>query len=116
ERTTTDGGSAMTLRISRAFRALLFTLVASLSLAALPVQADSPAPAAAKVSAAETRASMRKLWEDHITYTRNYIISALGGLGDADAVAARLMKNQEEIGNAIKPFYGAAAGDKLTAL
>jgi phage terminase Nu1 subunit (DNA packaging protein) len=100
-------------------RALLFALVAVLGLVVAPVQAASPdaKPAAAqKVSAAETRASMRKLWEDHITYTRNYIISALGGLGDADAVAARLMKNQEEIGNAIKPFYGAAAGDKLTKL
>jgi len=65
---------------------------------------------------AELRAGMRKLWEDHITYTRNYIISALGNLPDADAVAARLMKNQEDIGNAVKPYYGDPAGAKLTAL
>ena len=64
----------------------------------------------------ELRLAMRKLWEDHITYTRNYIISALAGLPDADSVAARLMKNQEEIGNAIKPYYGSEAGDKLTTL
>ena len=74
------------------------------------------AASANKASAVETRMAMRKLWEDHITYTRNYIISALGGLGDADAVAARLMKNQEDIGNAIKPYYGDAAGTKLTGL
>ena len=59
---------------------------------------------------------MRKLWEDHITYTRNYIISAIGDLGDQQAVVARLMKNQEDIGDAIKPYYGAAGGAKLTRL
>jgi len=64
----------------------------------------------------ELRLAMRKLWEDHITYTRNYIISALAGLPDADSVADRLMKNQEEIGNAIKPYYGSEAGDKLATL
>jgi hypothetical protein len=67
-------------------------------------------------SAAELKLSMRKLWEDHITFTRNYIISALAGLPDADAVAQRLMKNQDEIGDAIKPFYGDEGGRKLTAL
>jgi len=52
----------------------------------------------------DLRLGMRKLWEDHIVYTRNYIISALAGLGDADAVAQRLLKNQDDIGDAIKPF------------
>jgi hypothetical protein len=37
--------------------------------------------------------AMRKLWEEHITYTRNYIISALAGLEDADKVAERLLRN-----------------------
>jgi hypothetical protein len=68
------------------------------------------------VQKAELRVAMRKLWEDHITYTRNYIISDLGGLGDTKAVADRLMKNQEDIGNAVKPYYGNDAGAKLTAL
>src|SRR6185436_8280340 len=58
----------------------------------------------------ELKTAMRKLWEDHITYTRNYIISALGELGDKDAVAKRLLKNQDEIGDAIKPYYGDDAG------
>jgi len=60
--------------------------------------------------------AMRKLWEDHITYTRTYIISALAGLPDTEAVAGRLLKNQDDIGDAIKPFYGHAAGKKLSAL
>lgn len=59
---------------------------------------------------------MRKLWEDHITYTRNYIISALAGLPDSDAVAKRLLQNQDDIGDAVKPYYGDAAGQKLATL
>ena len=52
--------------------------------------------------------AMRKLWEDHVTYTRNFIISSLAGLEDAGAVAERLLRNQDDIGNAIKPLYGEA--------
>jgi hypothetical protein len=75
------------------------------------------AAASAKMTPAdELRMGMRMLWEEHITYTRNYIISALADLPDRDAVAQRLLKNQDDIGNAIKPFYGDQAGQKLAAL
>jgi hypothetical protein len=67
-------------------------------------------------SAVDLREAMRKLWEDHITYTSFYITSALAGSDDAAKIAERLLKNQEDIGNAIKPVYGEAAGNKLTAL
>lgn len=60
--------------------------------------------------------AMRKLWTEHVVYTRLYIISAVNGSDDAKATAARLLKNQEDIGNAIVPYYGAAAGKKLTDL
>jgi hypothetical protein len=60
--------------------------------------------------------AMRKLWEDHITWTRIFIISAAGDLPDKAAATDRLLQNQVDIGNAIKPYYGDAAGDKLTAL
>ena len=62
------------------------------------------------------RSGMAKLWEDHITYTRNYIISALAGLEDGGTVAQRLLRNQDDIGDAIKPYYGEEAGEKLTVL
>ncbi|GAB3351952.1 hypothetical protein [Lysobacter tyrosinilyticus] len=65
-------------------------------------------PAAPRI--AEVRTAMRKLWEDHITYTRNYIISAFADLRDKDAIAKRLLANQNEIGTAIKPYYGDTAG------
>src|SRR3954462_12561398 len=62
------------------------------------------------------QAAVRKLWEDHITWTRIFIISAAADLSDKDAVTQRLLQNQVDIGNAIKPYYGNAAGDQLTAL
>jgi hypothetical protein len=61
-------------------------------------------------------AEMRKLWEDHVTWTRLAIISLESGTPDTDATVARLLRNQTDIGNAVKPFYGAAAGKQLTAL
>ena len=60
--------------------------------------------------------AMRKLWEDHITWTRNVIISFDADLPDLNAAITRLLQNQTDIGNAIKPYYGGAAGDRLTAL
>jgi hypothetical protein len=60
--------------------------------------------------------AMRKLWEDHITWTRLAIISFAHDLPDLQVTEARLLDNQVDIGNAIKPYYGRAAGNQLTAL
>jgi hypothetical protein len=59
---------------------------------------------------------MRKLWEDHVTWTRLAIISLTTGSPDTEATVGRLLRNQVDIGNAIKPFYGKAAGTQLTKL
>jgi hypothetical protein len=59
---------------------------------------------------------MRKLWEDHVTWTRLFIVSFAADLPDTDATAQRLLQNQIDLGDAIKPFYGEAAGSQLTAL
>ena len=59
---------------------------------------------------------MRRLWEDHITWTRLFIVSAVDDLPDRQATTERLLRNQRDIGNAIKPYYGRAAGNQLTKL
>ena len=59
---------------------------------------------------------MRRVWEDHVTWTRLAIISLTTGAPDTDATVGRLLKNQADIGDTIKPFYGDAAGQELTRL
>jgi hypothetical protein len=73
-------------------------------------------PAALSSKAAALRMDMRKLWEDHITWTRMAIISLETGTPDTQATVSRLLRNQTDIGNAIKPYYGRAAGNALTKL
>lgn len=75
-----------------------------------------PAAVAAQTSAAALKQDMRKLWTDHVVWTRDYIIAALADAPDAQAAATRLMKNQEDIGTAIGGVYGSAAGAEATRL
>jgi hypothetical protein len=72
--------------------------------------------ASAPMDPAAFHDDMRKLWEDHVSWTRLYVVSALADLPSKDATAQRLLRNQADIGNAVKPFYGDAAGEKLTGL
>ena len=59
----------------------------------------------------------RRLWIDHVLWTSNYITSATtAGTEDQKQVLSRLLKNQEDIGNSVKPICGEKAGNKLTDL
>ena len=110
-------------------------VVAALALAACGSDPDSAASAAPATAAATHEASdhttapatdridpvmfrqeMRKLWEDHVTWTRLYIVSAVAELADLDATAGRLLQNQADIGAAVATFYGDDAGAALTDL
>ena len=73
-------------------------------------------PKAISSSELALRQEMRRLWEDHVTWTRLAIISLTTDAPDTQATVGRLLRNQTDLGNAIKPFYGAAAGKQLTAL
>lgn len=67
-------------------------------------------------SADQLRTDLRVLWQDHVIYTRNVILNIMDGLPGTDEAVARLLQNQVDIGNAIKPVYGNEAGNKLTEL
>jgi prophage DNA circulation protein len=95
----------------------MLAILLAAALVAAPTSAPRPpAGSAAPLDRATFHDAMRQLWEDHITWTRLYIVSAAANLPDADQTAQRLLRNQTDIGDAIKPFYGDAAGERLTAL
>lgn len=60
--------------------------------------------------------SMRKLWEDRIMWTRLYLVDFANGSSLANSDATRLNKNQQDLGNALKPYYGQDAGNQLAKL
>jgi hypothetical protein len=101
-------------RFTRGFLALFCLTSAAYGTAAgmsagPPVVVESP-------SSAKLHDAMRKLWSDHVVWTRLYIIAAAANDASAPTASARLLRNQEDIGNAIAPYYGSAAGAKLTNL
>lgn len=58
----------------------------------------------------------KRLWIDHVLWTRSFIVSDLADLPDKEVVLERLLRNQDDIGNSIKPYYGEEAGNKLAKL
>jgi hypothetical protein len=104
--------------------ALLLALASALI--ALAAAREGPASAAATShmqhratitqSQLAFRQDMRKLWEDHITWTRLAIVSFAAGLPDLAATEQRLLRNQADIGDAVAPFYGRKAANRLTGL
>lgn len=67
-------------------------------------------------SKCDLRMNERKLWIDHVLWTRNFIVADMDSLEDKSNVLERLLKNQDDIGNSVKPYYGEEAGDKLSSL
>lgn len=67
-------------------------------------------------SMVDLKMNERKLWIEHVLWTRDLAISDIASLEDKDFELERLLKNQDDIGNSIKPYYGEEAGNKLSAL
>ena len=77
---------------------------------------DDTVHASARANRADFHDAMRQLWEDHIVWTRMVIVSAVDDMSDLPVAVDRLLRNQDDIGDTIKPFYGEAAGDELSRL
>jgi hypothetical protein len=110
---------------SRSARLTVAGLIAGLAAAlillfsgghASQAHASSMAPAQDTPKAVSFQRALDKLWEDHITWTRMVIVDFAAGLPDLKTAEVRLLQNQADIGNAIKPYYGIAAGNQLTKL
>ena len=94
----------------------LVALVLTLSLGATAATTHPASSTRATVDETQFRRTMDRLWQEHVAWTRMAIVSFAGGLPNLKATEARLLRNQVDIGNAIKPFYGNAAGTQLTGL
>jgi hypothetical protein len=109
----------MRLRLSALMLVLLFLVGAtSVTVSTTKLPAGS-AGAAALFDRQTFHDDMRKLWEDHITWTRLVIVSKLTlptDLPDLSVTVNRLLQNQVDIGDAIEPFFGTAAANQLTQL
>jgi hypothetical protein len=97
--------------------AIITTALAALAI--IGATNTSAAPARDRTTSARALAlhdAMRALWESHGTWTERAIVDFVGGLPDTQLVINRLLQNQTDIGNAVKPYYGAKAGNRLTKL
>lgn len=101
-------------RLMKSF--VIASFVAGTLLMAAPASAQAPHQAEEASATSTLRQNMRKLWSDHVIWTRQYIVAAVGDQPDTTAAANRLMKNQEDIGGAVAVYYGKPAGDQLTSL
>jgi hypothetical protein len=98
------------IRSHRGAIALAFVAAAACATAAMSTRTTT-SPASATLHDA-----MRKLWSDHVFWTRLFIIDAAAGSAELQNTTNRLLQNQTDIGNAIVPYYGAAAGTQLANL
>jgi len=68
------------------------------------------------IKAVTLKTDMRKLWEDHVIWTRNVILCIADELPGKSQAVKRLLQNQDDIGNIFKLYYGEGMGNNLTKL
>ena len=59
---------------------------------------------------------MRRLWGEHVAWTRATVSSLVFKLPDADVVVARLLLTATDMGDALQPFYGDKVARKYSEL
>jgi uncharacterized protein YceK len=89
--------------MTRPTRLLLALSLVSLAGCSSVMTVGGMTPATQSPSSAQLHDALRKLWSDHVVWTRLYIIAAAANDASASTAAARLMRNQEDMGNAIVP-------------
>ncbi len=59
---------------------------------------------------------LRKLWEQHVYWTRFFIISTLADLNDIDEVTTRLLQNPKDFAKLLEYFYGVQIANQFQNL
>jgi hypothetical protein len=98
-----------------AVAAFLFGDPSSANLAGQRESAATAPLAQNRTSRREYHDLWRKLWEDHITWTRVVILAILDDLPGAPAYTDRLLQNPQDMADALRPFYAEDA-DQLGEL
>lgn len=60
--------------------------------------------------------TFRKLWTQHVMWTRLFIISTASDLGDLQYVTNRLLRNPSDFAEALKKYYGEEKANKFASL
>lgn len=105
--------------MSRKSRKYILLIIALFLLLPAVLAGNSPQQTAAdqpKMDQQAHRNKMHRLWENHGNWTRLFIISTLDDREYRDPTKNHLLENQQNIGKALKPFYGDEAGEQFAAL
>lgn len=101
------------IRFTLATLALAGALGTSLPLHAQGHDGHKQAPSGL-TTVVDTKAALRDLWVGHVFWVRNVAVETLAGnAAAAKAAEAQVVANARQLADAIEPFYGKAAADKL---
>lgn len=59
---------------------------------------------------------LRRLWNEHIMWTRTFIVSAVDGIEDLDSITDRLLRNPTDMAQVLAIYYGEEAADTFRIL
>ena len=98
---------------------VMITLVVLVALSALALGAEMQKTQMSSNQTCITKSEedlllkMRMLWEEHIIWTRMFIMSVADNTTDKAVVTDRLLKNYDDMADAMKPYYGNDTGIKF---
>src|SRR5512137_16456 len=96
--------------------AIMLTLVAVVALSVSALGADMQTTSGQTCitpSQEDLKLNLRELWAEHVIWTRMFIMSVADNTTDKAIVTTRLLKNYDDMADAMKPYYGNDNGSKF---